>query len=309
MVGGGFIGCAIANRLAEDGHDIRVVSPNRRPDLATVVEFASGRLELGVDLDAHLRDRDLVVDAASSMIPASVQDSPAASVSSGVAASSWLAERAAIHRVPRLLFVSSGGTVYGDGAPGSPHTELDPLEPSSAYGAFKAACEMGVRGATLGTGTRAVMLRVANAYGPGQNLSRPQGLVGVGFANALGQRSTTLYGADDTVRDFVHIRDIADLVADVAGRDLEGALNVGSGSGTTLRRLVELMGETMGSPLLVDDKARRAFDVSYSVLDISRARALGWEPRVDLREGLAETWHWIAGGAVSLPPSSESDHR
>jgi UDP-glucose 4-epimerase len=296
IVGGGFLGCAIANHLQPDGHSVRVLSPNRRADLGEGVKFISGRLELGIDLDDHLRDTHLVVDAASSMIPASVQESPAAALASGVAASSWLAERAAAHRVSRLVFVSSGGTVYGESPSGAAHAETDPLAPSSAYGAFKAACEMGIRGATAGSHTSPLMLRVANAYGPGQNLSRPQGVVGVGFANMLRGTATMLYGAEQVVRDFVHIRDVAAVVALVAGSGTTGVLNVGSGQGVTLSHLVELMGGVVGQPLPVEHRPRRPFDVVHSVLDIRLARTLGWAPAVELRDGLAETWRWIAGG-------------
>jgi UDP-glucose 4-epimerase len=192
-----------------------------------------------------------------------------------------------------FVYLSSGGTVYGEGL--TSHLEDERPDPISAYGAMKVASEYAVAAITRGTATRTVNLRVANAYGPGQNLSRPQGIIGVAWRNHLKGAPTTLYGAESTVRDFIYVDDVGDLCIATVGSGFWGPINAGSGRGISVADVLGAMSKVAGAELRVEHEGARGFDVPRSVLDIGLARGLGWEPRVSLHEGLERTWAWISG--------------
>lgn len=278
-----------------------VLAPHVNALLNDDVTFLYGRTELGSSLGQLLSGIDVVVDAASSYVPATVQESPATALASSVGVSSWLAEQAVAAQVGCFIYLSSGGTVYGEGT--IPHCEAERPDPISVYGAMKVACEYAVTAIARGSATRTVNLRVSNAYGPGQNLSRPQGIIGIAWRNHLKGTPTTLYAAEATARDFIYVDDVGDLCIDIARSDFFGALNCGSGLAVTLAEVLGAMSEVAGAELLVEHQRAREFDVPRSVLDIELARSLGWGPRVSLREGLERTWTWMNTNPPATPHS------
>ncbi len=299
VVGAGLIGSGIANAFARQGHFVTVLAPRRNPAITGGVGFVHGRVSLGSRVADVFNGAEVVVDAASASVPAAVQGSPAATAASCIGTSAWVAEQAVEAGMGCIVYLSSGGTVYGPGV--EPHREDASLRPVSSYGAMKLASEVMIGAITRGTATRAVYLRVSNAYGPGQNLAKPQGIIGVAWRNFLDGRPTVLSGAPTVVRDFVFIDDVGNLCVTVADSDFSGALNAASGRGVSLEELLKTMSDVAGTDFeLVQEKARD-FDVIHSVLDISTARGLGWEPRVPLREGLRRTWRWIAREDIPAP--------
>lgn len=291
VVGAGLVGSGIANRFAQHGDSVTVLAPRPYSHLSDDVNFSHGRAELGSHLGELLEGVEVVVDAASSHVPATVQQSPATAMASSVGVSSWLAEEAVGASVGCFIYISSGGTVYGEGS--DSHVEEERPDPISSYGAMKVASEYAVAAITQRTATRTVNLRVANAYGPGQNLSRPQGIIGIAWRNHLNGEPTTLYGAGSTVRDFIHVDDVGDLCIVTAESDFRGPVNAGSGCGVSLAEVLSAMSEVAGAEITIMHQDARGFDVPRSVLDIALARRLGWQPRVSLYEGLERTWAWI----------------
>lgn len=296
VVGAGFLGSAIANRMAHSGHAVTVLSPKPGTELdleQPELTFCHGRLEVGTDLDDLLAHTQVVVDAASSYVPATVQASPAAATATAVGSSVWLAERAVSFGVGCHVYISSGGTVYGAGSTAKGHRETDRTGPISAYGAMKLAAETCISAVAHGTSTRTVALRVSNAYGPGQNLARPQGIIGVAFRNHLLGEATTLYGAAQTIRDFIYVDDVAMLCEAAVRSTHAGPLNAALGTGISLDDLLAAIEGVLQEPLRLVHVAERPFDVRRSVLDNTLARSLGWAPRTSLSEGLSATWEWI----------------
>lgn len=291
VVGAGLIGAGVANTFVENGDSVVVLAPRPNPILNRNVEFVGGRAESGSDVSDLLRGADVLIDAGSSYVPSLVQEAPARAIPAAVTATSWLAEQAVTAGVGCFIFVSSGGAVYGPSR--APHHEHDALAPISAYGAMKAASEYAVAAITRDSATRFVNLRVSNAYGPGQNLSRPQGIIGVAWRNQLLGRPIALFGSERTVRDFIYIDDVGELCGVVARSDFSGAVNAGSGQGLSLGELFTAMAEVTGEIPTVVHHPAREFDLPHSVLDIDLARGLGWAPKVPMRDGLERTWVWI----------------
>jgi UDP-glucose 4-epimerase len=189
-----------------------------------------------------------------------------------------------------FTFISSGGTVYGNASNG-PATELDSARPISAYGVSRLAGEAysQMYAATYGVTTQVV--RCANAYGPGQSHSRPQGAVAVFLSRVAAGLTISIVGNGSAVRDFVHIDDVASAVAQLVMDRVDcGVVNLGSGSGWSVIDLLTVVSETVGRSPIVEFLHRRPYDVDAIVLDIAKLRSLiSYEPMA-LVDGVHSTW-------------------
>jgi UDP-glucose 4-epimerase len=199
--------------------------------------------------------------------------------------------------VRKVVFSSSGGTVYG--VPGAiPIPETAPTLPISAYGVGKLAVEKYLHLYKHLHGLDFMALRVANPYGPGQDHSKGQGLVATVLYKTLTGTPVEIWGDGEVVRDFIHVEDVAlALCAAAAYRGRETVMNIGSGEGVSVRQVVAAVAEAAGvaSPG-IDWRPGRPADVPVNVLDIGLAeRELGWKPRISWRQGLSDTADWMRG--------------
>jgi UDP-glucose 4-epimerase len=194
-----------------------------------------------------------------------------------------------IQPLPRIVLLSSGGTIYGDPAT-PPYREDDPPQPVNAYGEAKLAQES----ALAEWQGSSVALRIANAYGPGQVAAPGQGVLAHWVRDALEGKPITLFGSPQSTRDYVYAADIARAVVAVHQHEgeLPAAINIGSGVATTLDSLLEAFREAV-APVVIESRWEdaRVTDASHSVLDISLAKAtLQWAPTVNLVEGIRAQW-------------------
>jgi UDP-glucose 4-epimerase len=191
-----------------------------------------------------------------------------------------------------LIYFSSGGTLYGNPA-ALPVAEDAPFAPLSFHGAGKAAQEMYLQ-AFRAQGQAVTILRPANAYGPGQPLKPGFGLVRTVLEHIRRNTVLEVWGDGTAVRDYVFVDDVAAAcVRLIAQPGDNGSYNVGSGMGHSINELILCAGEVCGRELQVVYRPARRSDVAKVVLDISRLRAAGWQPQVDLTEGFRRTWEWL----------------
>lgn len=275
LLGGtGFIGSALAARLRTTGREV----------------FCHGRRD-GGGLEALLPRCGTVVHLASTTTPGSSADRPAAELDN-LAPTLRLLEAMRQCPATHLIFLSSGGTVYGDPAQ-VPVAEDSPAAPLSWHGAGKAAQEIFLR--TFRKAHPVTILRPANAYGPGQALRHGFGLIRTVLEHARHGSEMEIWGDGESVRDFVYIDDVVDACMRCIDRPADsGTYNIGSGRGHSLRQVLALAEALSGRPLRVVSKAPRGTDVRSIVLDASLARsALAWEATVGLEEGMRRTWAWL----------------
>jgi UDP-glucose 4-epimerase len=198
--------------------------------------------------------------------------------------------------VRKIVFVSSGGAVYGVHT-AIPIPEDAPTDPISAYGINKLMIEKYLHlYAGLG-GSSTMTLRVANPFGPLQSPYRRQGLVPALIETVLAGRPVEVWGEGQVVRDYLYVTDVAEAMLAAAVYDgPERVLNIGSGEGRSVLDVVQSVCTVLGRrPASIVHKPGRRADVPVNVLDISRARqALGWTPRTQWEEGLRRTADWIA---------------
>jgi UDP-glucose 4-epimerase len=214
-----------------------------------------------------------------------------------------LLEGARAGGVRRVVFASSGGTVYGDGA-SLPIPETAPKLPASPYGTAKLASEYYLATFTQLYGLETVALRYSNVYGPRQSPHGEAGVVAIFGSRLLKGEPLTVFGDGEQTRDMVFVKDVASANVGAAGcalpppRDLDArAYNVGTGVQTSVNRLAALMAAAAGRSLEVRRAPARAGELQRNALDPSKGqRELGWTPRTNLQEGLAATIHWLREG-------------
>ena len=176
----------------------------------------------------------------------------------------------------RIVFSSSGGTVYGR-LRSIPVPDMDPLDPISAYGVSKVTAEKYCQYYHTAYGIDARVARISNRFGAGQNPARPQGAVTTFVHRALGGKPIEIWGDGEVVRDFIHITDVADALIALANARLGSGpempiYNIGSGSGSSLNHIIHAIEQQVGSALNILRQPGRAFDVPISILDIARIR-------------------------------------
>lgn len=277
----GFLGGAVVRNLEAEG--VRCVSFTRASPFA----LPSG--ELHPDLIAS----DRIFWLVGSLRPAAVDPR---NVSADLAAVTTLVDgldRAG--SAARIVAVSSGGTVYAsEHLP--PHSETTPTRAVNGYGQALLAVEHLLQDSW----PNHTILRVSNAYGPGQPARRGQGVIAYWLHSVVTGQPVQIIGDPASKRDYVYIDDVADALVRAARRPhVPPVVNVGSGVGTALSALYELLVETVGHPIEVQYQPPRAFDAPSNWLDISLANvALGWRPQTSLRAGLTRAWRSVAATAA-----------
>jgi UDP-glucose 4-epimerase len=305
VVGVGFIGSAVAGALLDAGREVTLLTRSR-PTTEVAARLAGACLVVGDAADAAgLADaldgvRD-VVFCAGAVTPAEAETDPAAA--ERATTPPLVAVVDALCRRPgaRLLFVSSGGTVYGDTGL-APVAEDHPLRPVTTYARLKVAGERLLGEARTRDGLAGTSLRCANVYGLHQAAWRSQGVVATLLAAAAGGQVVPLFGDGLAVRDHVLVDDVAAAVVALLDRDdeLPPAVNVGTAVGTTLSGLVAAVEDVTGCELAVEYQPARPTDLGRVVLDISLLRRLvPFEP-TPLSEGLAVLWAGRPVGAGQL---------
>jgi UDP-glucose 4-epimerase len=293
--GGGFIGSATVRLLLQQGHEVVVLDRERTPIPFWAAEsprltWLRGDYLNKSDLQTTVSGADAVIHLISTTVPASSALDPVFDVQSNLIGSLQLLASMQSASVGRLVFVSSGGTVYGNPVR-LPIDESHPTEPIVSYGITKLAIEKYVVNAKTTHGLRGIVLRLSNPYGPGQRPETAQGAVGVFLRRTLDRQPITIWGDGSTVRDYIYVDDVARAI--VKACDYEGPLatfNIGSGVGTSIKELLAAIEVAVGWGAPHEYTPSRPFDIAANVLSIERARMqLSWCPEYDLRTGLALT--------------------
>ncbi|SFA70495.1 UDP-glucose 4-epimerase [Pseudomonas sp. NFIX10] len=297
--GGGFIGSAIADRLLADGHSLRIferprVEPYRKFEPTESVEWVTGDLMSTHDVSEAVDGMDAVLHLVSTTLPKTSNDDPIYDVQTNLVATLQMLNAMVEKGISRILFISSGGTVYG--APNYlPVDEAHPTDPQVSYGITKLAIEKYILMYQHLHGIKATVLRVTNPYGERQRVETAQGAVGVFLSRALKNESIQIWGDGSVTRDYVYVSDVAEAFALALKYDgPHSVFNISSGSGVSINELIERIETVVGDTIDKQYLPGRPYDVPVSVLDNGlAARELKWAPKVRLEEGLMLTSAWM----------------
>ena len=198
------------------------------------------------------------------------------------------------YKVRSILFISSGGTVYGSPLY-LPVDERHPTNPVVSYGITKLAIEKYLQMYECLYGIKAITLRVANPYGERQRIETAQGAVGVFLHHALNGTPIEIWGDGSVTRDYIHVSDVAEAFnRALRYSGMQRLFNVSSGVGTSLNELIKVIEGVVGRPVERRYLPGRPFDVPVSVICNKLARSeLNWTPMVPLPDGIARTAEWI----------------
>ncbi|MDA3938109.1 MAG: NAD-dependent epimerase/dehydratase family protein [Spirochaetia bacterium] len=297
--GGGFIGSAVADRLLEDGHELRIferprVVPYRSFEKSERIQWITGDFQSSHDATSAIEGMDSVIHLASSTLPKNSNEDPIFDVHSNLVSILNLLNAMVGAGTKRIIFASSGGTVYGI-PQYLPINEEHPTNPIVSYGIVKLVIEKYLILYERMYGIKAIALRIANPYGERQRLETAQGAVGVFLHRVLKNQPVEIWGDGTITRDYIYIRDVADAFAKAL--EYKGSLNVlniSSGVGVSLNDLLFLMEKELGHEIVRNYLTGRPFDVPVSVLSNSLAsRELSWAPKIPLLEGIGLTAAWI----------------
>ncbi len=293
---GGFIGNHLCRALVQAG--ARVHGFGRRasfPDALPPMRFTAGEFSDRAALALAVDGAEIVFHLLGGTNPEVSNKDPIADLQINAVASVQLFELCRAASVRRIVFISSGGAVYGR-QDAMPIAEDAATNPISAYGINKLMVEKYLQLYAYLGGPTAISLRVANPYGPLQSPFRRQGLVAAISEAVLAGRPVEIWGDGRVVRDYLYVEDVAEallLAAQYEGP--ETVLNVGSGIGRSVQDVAVSICNILGRPTsqLVYKRARQA-DVSASVMDTTRIKQeLHWTPHTEWQQGVLMTAEWI----------------
>lgn len=293
--GNGFIGSHLVDNLIASGHKVRVFdrSPERyRPPL-TGVEYLLANFGDTSLLSEALEGVDLVYHLVSTTVPSTSNRDPLADIESNLMGTVRLLQLMQQQSVKRIVFLSSGGTVYG--VPESDLvSEQHAPKPVCSYGVVKLAIENYLHMFHHLYGIEYLCLRVSNPYGPRQGHLGVQGVIGTFLSNVKEGTKVQIWGDGSVVRDYIYVGDLATLCAQVVTFTGSGVFNVGSGRGTSLLEIVQTIGRVSKRSITPSFLQKRNYDIPRIVLDIRKVTStFGWVPRVDLEKGIELTFDWL----------------
>lgn len=298
LIGGeGFIGCHVARELLQGGSNVRILTRSNNSssvvELGLDVEFVRGELQNEMIVKSALRGVDFVVHLVSSLWPSSTIGDGLKDLVSTLVPTVRLLELAASTNVQKVVFISSGGTVYGD-AKSIPIVEDTLLAPTSIYGLSKKTIEEYLRFYAKEFQLNSTILRISNPYGPGQSAKRKQGIVAVAFDCLLNNQPFYILGDGDAVRDYIYIKDVASAIVKSLQSNCGGTFNISSGKGVSVKQMLDYIELVAGRSIQRQFVAARSSDVTTSVLsnDFAR-RELRWYPETNIMDGLTRTWNWV----------------
>jgi UDP-glucose 4-epimerase len=296
--GGGFLGSHLSKALIINGVDVRIFD---RPE-ARYLEYSrqqgvtvfTGDFFNPEDVIQAISDCDLVYHLISTTVPQTSIDDPYSDVKTNVLGTLRLLEAMRKAEVKKIVFISSGGTVYG--IPQEiPIKEDHPTEPISSYGICKLTIEKYLHLYWKLYGLDYSILRVANAYGERQPVQGTQGVIGVFLDQAFHNSEIMVWGDGSVVRDYIYAGDIVSAFIKV-GTYTGGprVFNIGAGQGYSVNEIINIIGQVIQRPLEIKNMPGRVFDIPINVLDISLAKkVLNWQPTVGIMEGISRTYEWI----------------
>ncbi len=296
--GSGFVGRSLCPTLADAGYSVYSIS--RSPVIKRVagVSYVDCNFDNVYQLGELYQRADIIFHLACDTTPATSSRQSSLEVTANLLPSLRLLEYLEHHCKATLIYLSSGGTIYGDTGD-APCNEESRVAPISYYGASKASLEFFLHAYSRQTGNRVIILRPSNIYGPGQLAKQQFGFVPT-LLNAIQKaQSFQLMGDGEVVRDFLFVDDFMHLCLAITdntsapGLPLCSTFNAGCGVGVTLNQVIALAEVISAGEVMLHRREARSVDVRSIVLDSSKAReVLGW-PNTPMEDGLRQTWEWM----------------
>lgn len=295
--GGGFVGSYLIETLLSSGRDVLVIGrrSERPARLNPGAQYVSCDYGDRSSLRKLIQDCEEIVDLAYATVPQTSFANPIFDLQANLAPSVALLEEARdLKHLRRLVITSSGGTVYGR-ADRLPIIEEDRTSPISPYGITKLTIEHYAFMFNRLFGLPVTIVRPANAYGIGQKPFTGQGFIATAMGHILKRENVLIFGENGTIRDYVHVRDVASGILSAMESGSAGEIyNLGSGVGRSNREVLNILtpvAHADGFDISIACAESRGFDVPANVLSYGKLLAhTNWQPQVSFEDGLTEMW-------------------
>jgi UDP-glucose 4-epimerase len=304
--GGGFIGRNLIETLSIEGYKIKAV--DKYTDKIKSLEFLYPNLEiinLSVeDTDSlvfHLGDIENIIWLVHTSVPSTSMSNLEIDLTSNlVPLLRFLQRLLNINTVEKFIYLSSGGTIYGEPLIKMPICESHDKSPISNYGLSKLFAENYINFILGRSDIQSFILRPSNIYGLYQNLNIPQGIIGHALIAAKEGKPIILFNNKMFVRDFLFVSDLVNAINKCldynSGVEKPHSItfNVGFGRGYTIQELLDEIRIVVNIDFVINNSHARYFDCTYNVLNTNKIKTmLGWETNVNLNTGIKKVWDWL----------------
>ena len=293
--GGGFIGSHLCEALVNTGNEVFLFdrfnfNKNNINNFIDKVNIIERDYNVQHSYDDLLDEVDCVFHLISTTVPAISNKDKVFDISSNVLSTINLLEQMRKSKCNKIVFLSSGGTVYGPSKKGIVNEE-HPTNPICSYGIQKLTIEKYLQMFALQYGLKAKVLRVANPYGPRQNTSNGQGAIGAFISKALKDEEIEIWGDGSISRDYIYISDLIDgMILSAECEENYSIYNLGCGQGITLNDIIACIENILNKKLKIQYKESRPFDVPVNILDTEKFKnQYDWYPKIDLATGIEKT--------------------
>lgn len=296
--GAGFLGSALVNRLLHDGETVSVFdrnAPTKIPeDPYKKLKWFCGDFENEAALREALKGVDLVFHLISSTTPATSSTQSVPDISKNVLPSIKLLEEMRISGTNRIVFISSGGTVYGPPTV-IPISESHSTNPIVSHGIAKLTIEKYLLLYRHQYNIVPTIVRLSNPYGPTQIVKGGQGVISSMLQAAIKKGAFEIWGDGTVIRDYIYMDDVVDaLHKTISYSGKEIIFNLSSSVGVSINELVDLAESVVGGGIVREYREKRTFDLDTNILDNRRIKSeLSWIPKVSLEDGLKLTYEYM----------------
>lgn len=297
--GGGFIGSHICEELLNQGYEVTVFDKlyfDKRNISAfrNRVNVIEGDFYNEKDIKKSLKGQDIVFHLVSSTLPANSNLNPAYDVETNLIATIKMLDRCRDYKVSKVIFISSGGTVYG--IPGKiPTPETFCGNPICSYGIVKKTIEDYLYMYHRLYGLDYNVFRLANPYGERQNPFVAQGVIPVFLMKILKNETINIWGDGSITRDYIYIKDAVDcLLKSLKVSTKKKLFNLGSGRGYSLNEILDIMKKVTEVKPKVKYQRGRDIDVPVNILNSNLAKkTFNWKPKTEIEKGIYKTFYYL----------------
>ncbi|WP_018687239.1 NAD-dependent epimerase/dehydratase family protein [Ahrensia kielensis] len=293
--GNGFIGRHVVKKLLQDGYKVRVFDQSvpvpetikKDYEKCCKIDFVLGDFTDKNAIFEALQDCQGCIHLATTTLPATSNADIQFDIQTNLIGTIQLLELMNELGIKRFVFLSSGGTVYGDPIY-TPIDETHPTQPKSSYGIVKLTIENYCHLYKQLHGLKATVLRLSNPYGPGQSLNGIQGVIPIFSSKAAQDQEIEIWGDGSTIRDYIYIDDVVNAIISALNYDGdEIVFNIGSGTGTSLTEIINTLERILNKNIKIKYLPSRTLDASINVLNIKKSKnELKWEPKQSIETGL-----------------------
>ncbi|MBG9794320.1 NAD-dependent epimerase [Paenibacillus dendritiformis] len=289
--GNGFIGSNLCTELLRQNHNVRIIDrsiKNFNKLYMKNVEFIEADFVQTQNFRPYLDGIDVVFHLISTTIPSTSNEDKIFDIKTNVCPTIQLLDDiVSMGREIKTVFLSSGGTVYGNSS-FDIIPEEHPLNPICSYGIQKMTIEKYLQLYNHEYGIDYSIIRLSNPYGKGQEGKKGQGVVPIFLKKIINEEVIHIWGDGSITRDYIHINDVVDALCRLLHYyGQEKVFNLGSGKGHTLNEIIEEISMVTKKKAFIKYLEPRSIDVKKNVLDTSKIKQeLMWRPQVSLNEGI-----------------------